>query len=70
MNERLTRRVTALEAMATAAKSLPTWVQIIVHPGDTVEEAQARYIAEHPEMSPSVRWLIRKIVQWPRRSVP
>jgi hypothetical protein len=69
MNERLTRRVAALEAKTTPAEPPPTtWVQIIVQPDETEEEVKARYTAEHPEMPTSVCWLIRKIVPWPRRS--
>jgi hypothetical protein len=62
MNERLTRRVAALEAKDTPAEALPTWVQIIVGRGDTVEAAKARYVAEHPEMPPPTHWIVRKIV--------
>jgi hypothetical protein len=68
MNERLTRRVTALEAKAIPAESLPTWVQIIVQTGETEEEVKERYIAEHPDTPSPTHWLIRKIVPWPRRS--
>ena len=64
----LERRIAQLEEATLRPEPLLTWVQIIVHPGETVEEEQARYTAEHPETPTSVRWLIRKIVEWPRRS--
>jgi hypothetical protein len=68
MTSSISRRLAQLEKATCPAEPLPTWVAIIVHPGDTVEEAQARYIAEHPEMPSPTHWIVRKIVEWPRRS--
>ncbi len=68
MTSSISRRLAQLEKATCPAKSLPTWVAIIVQPGETEEDVKARYIAEHPEMPSPTHWLIRKIVPWPRRS--
>jgi len=70
MSERLTRRVAQLERAACPAVLLPTWVRIIVRRGETEEEVQARYIAEHPDMPTPTHWIVRKIVYSDQGTVP
>jgi hypothetical protein len=66
----LTRRVATLEAKTIPAEPLPTWVRIIVRRGETEEEVQARYIAEHPDMPTPTHWIVRKIVYFDQGTVP
>jgi hypothetical protein len=70
MTSSISRRLARLEEAACPAETLPTWVQIIVNAdrGETEEEVKARYVAEHPETPPPTHWIVRKIVEWPRRS--
>jgi hypothetical protein len=70
MTSSISRRLAQLERDAHPAETLPTWVQIIVNAdrGETEDEVKARYIAEHPGEPVPTHWIVRKIVEWPRRS--
>jgi hypothetical protein len=49
----LQRRIAQLEEAHLPLEPPPTWVRIIVHEGETEEEAMARHIAAHPEQPAS-----------------
>jgi hypothetical protein len=59
---KIARRVARLEKAVLPPEALPTWIRIIVEPGEAEEEVKARYIAEHPNMPTPTHWIVIRIV--------
>ena len=53
----LGRRVSELEKASPAAEPTEIWALIAILPGETEEQAKARYIAEHPDKPTPTNWI-------------
>ena len=69
MNLGLARRIAKLEGHHGIREELPPVAQIILHPGDSQDEAMAKYRAEHPGLPENVRWVIIQLIS-PQRPMP
>jgi len=67
MTPGISRRLALIEKAARPPERPPTWVEVIVEPGETEEVVQARYVAEHPEMPTPRHWIVIRIVDPPER---
>jgi hypothetical protein len=53
----LERRVAELEKTSPSTRPAVIWPLIGLHPGETEEQALARYIAEHPGKPEPANWI-------------